>query len=85
MQGAEADNCLSKLPGFILFLLNLRPALDDLSCDQIHAPAGVSGVTHGDDGTSVSDKIDQKTKKVANTRFFLRIFSPAHFDHWKLK
>ena len=42
-------------------------------------------VTHGDHGTSVSDKINQKTKKVANTRFFLRIFFPAHFDHWKLR
>ena len=36
-------------------------------------------------GTSVSDKIDQKTKVGLNTRFFLRIFFPAHFDHWKLR
>ena len=42
-------------------------------------------VTHGDHGTSGSDKIDQKTKNVVNTRFFLRIFFPAHFDHWKLR
>ena len=42
-------------------------------------------VTHGDHGTSVSDKIDQKTKNVVNTRFFLRIFFPAHFDHRKLR
>ena len=42
-------------------------------------------VTHGDHGTSVSDKIDQKTKVGQNTRFFLRIFFPAHFDHWKLR
>ena len=39
-------------------------------------------VTHGDHGTSVSDKIVQKTKNVVNSRFFLRIFFPAHFDHW---
>ena len=32
--------------------------------------------------TSLDQELD---KKVANTRFFLRIFSPAHFDHWKLK
>ena len=42
-------------------------------------------VTHCDHGTSVSDKIVQKTKNVVNTRFFLRFFPPAHFDHWKLK
>ena len=42
-------------------------------------------VTHGDHGTSVSDKIDQKTKNVVNTRFFLRIFFSAHFDHRKLR
>ena len=40
---------------------------------------------HGDNRTSVSDKIDQKTKVGQNTRFFLRIFFPAHFDHWKLR
>ena len=40
---------------------------------------------NGDHGTSVSDKIDQKTKVGQNTRFFLRFFSPAHFDHWKLR
>ena len=40
---------------------------------------------HGDHGTSVSDEIDQKTKYVKSTRFFLRFFSPAHFDHWKLR
>ena len=34
------------------FLLNLRPALDDFSCDQIHAPAGVSGVHPVLDGSS---------------------------------
>ena len=28
-------------------------------------------VTHGDHGSSVSDKIDQKTKNVVDTRFFL--------------
>ena len=39
-------------------------------------------VTHGDHGTSVSDKIDQKTKVGQNTRFFLRIFFPAHSDHY---
>ena len=33
----------------------------------------------------MSEKIDQKTKNVVNTRFFLRIFFPAHFDHWKLR
>ena len=38
-------------------------------------------VTHGDHGTSGSDKIAH----VVNTRFFLRIFFPAHFDHWKLR
>ena len=42
-------------------------------------------VTHGDHGTSVSDKIVQKTKNVVNFRFFLRIFFPAHFYHWKLR
>ena len=42
-------------------------------------------VTHGDHGTSVSDKIVQKTKNVVNFRFFLRIFFPAHFDHRKLR
>ena len=41
-------------------------------------------VTHCDHGTSVSDKIVQKTKNVVNTRFFLRIFSPAYFNHWRL-
>ena len=30
------------------------------------------------------DEIDQKIKYVKSTRFFLRFFSPAHFDHWKL-
>ena len=39
----------------------------------------------GDHGTSVSDEIDQKMKVGQNTRFFLRFFSPAHFDHWKLR
>ena len=39
-------------------------------------------VTHGDHGTSASDKIVQKTKNVVNSRFFLRIFFPAHLDHW---
>ena len=38
-------------------------------------------VTHGDNGTSVSYKIVQKTKNVVDTRFFLRIFFPAHLDH----
>ena len=38
-------------------------------------------VANGDHGTSVSDKIVQKTKNVVDTRFFLRIFSPAHLDH----
>ena len=33
----------------------------------------------------MSDKIDLKTKDGQNTRFFLRIFFPAHFDHWKLR
>ena len=37
---------------------------------------------HGDHGTSVSDEIDQKTKVGQNTRFFLRFFFSAHFDHW---
>ena len=32
--------------------------------------------------TSLDQELD---KKVANTRFFLRIFFPAHFDHWKLR
>ena len=40
---------------------------------------------HGDHGTSVSDEVDQKTKVGKNTRFFLRFFFPAHFDHWKLR
>ena len=31
---------------------------------------------HGDHGTSVSDKIDQKTKVGQNNRLFLRIFFP---------
>ena len=31
------------------------------------------------------DRIVGKTKSVVNTRFFLRIFFPAHFDHWKLR
>ena len=39
----------------------------------------------GDHGTSVSDKIDQKTKVGQNIRFFLRIFFPTHFGHWKLR
>ena len=42
-------------------------------------------VTHGDHGTSGSDKIAQKTKNVVNTRVFLRIFFPAHFDYWTLR
>ena len=42
-------------------------------------------VTNGDHGTSVSDKIVQKIKNVVNSRFFLRIFFPAHFDHRKLR
>ena len=42
-------------------------------------------VTHGDHGTSGSDKIDPKTKNVVDTGFFLRIFFPTHFDHWKLR
>ena len=33
----------------------------------------------------MSDKIDKKTKNVVDTRFFLRIFFPAHFGHWKLR
>ena len=33
----------------------------------------------------MSDEIDQKTKVGQNTRFFLRFFSPAHFDHQKLR
>ena len=33
----------------------------------------------------MSDEIDQKTKVGQNTRLFLRFFSPAHFDHWKLR
>ena len=32
----------------------------------------------------MSDEIDQKAKNVVNIKFFLRIFSPAHFNHWKL-
>ena len=40
---------------------------------------------HGNPETSVSDEIDHKTKIGQNTRFFLKIFSPAHFDHWKLR
>ena len=39
---------------------------------------------HGDHGTSASYEIDQKKKVGQNTRFFLRFFFPAHFDHWKL-
>ena len=31
------------------------------------------------------DEIDQKRKVDQNTWFFLRFFSPAHFDHWKLR
>ena len=31
------------------------------------------------------DKNDQKTKVGQNTTFFLRFFSPAHFDHQKLR
>ena len=42
-------------------------------------------VTYGDHGTSGCDKIEQKTKNVVNTGFFLRIFFPTHFDHWKLR
>ena len=30
------------------------------------------------------DEIDQKMKVGQNTWFFLRFFSPAHFDHWRL-
>ena len=40
---------------------------------------------HGDNGTSVSDEIDQKTKVDKNTIFFLRFFPSAHFEHWKLR
>ena len=29
--------------------------------------------------------IKLKTKNVVNFRFFLRIFFPAHFAHWKLR
>ena len=32
----------------------------------------------------MSDKIVQKIKNVVNSRFFLRIFSPAHLDYRKL-
>ena len=46
---------------------------------------GVSEKFYGDHWNSVSDKIDQKMKVGQNTRFFLRIFFPAHFDHWKLR
>ena len=42
-------------------------------------------VTHGDHGTNGCDKIDQKTKNVVNTGFFLRLFFPTHFDHQKLR
>ena len=42
-------------------------------------------VANGDHGTSVSDKIVQKIKNVVNSRFFLRIFFPAHFDHKMLR
>ena len=42
-------------------------------------------VTNGDHGTSVSGKIVQKIKNVVNSRFFLRIFSPAHLDYRKLR
>ena len=30
-------------------------------------------------------KMDQKTKVDQQCRFFLRIFFPTHFDHWKQK
>ena len=40
---------------------------------------------HGDHVTSMSNEIDQKTKVDQNTRFFLRFFFSAHFDHWKLR
>ena len=33
----------------------------------------------------MSDEIDQKIKVDQNTWFFLRFFSPAHFDHRKLR
>ena len=33
----------------------------------------------------MSDQIDQKMKVGQNTWFFLRFFSPAHFDHRKLR
>ena len=33
----------------------------------------------------MSDEIDQKMKIGQNTWLFLRIFSPTHFDHWKLR
>ena len=33
----------------------------------------------------MSDEIDQKTKVDQNTWVFLRFFSQAHFDHWKLR
>ena len=38
---------------------------------------------HGDQGTSGSDEVNQKTKVVHNHRFFLRIFFLTHFDPWK--
>ena len=45
----------------------------------------VPGGDYGDHGTYVSDEIDQKTKVAETTGFFLRFFSPAHFNHWKLR
>ena len=40
---------------------------------------------HSDHAPRMLNEIDQKTKVDQNTRFFLRFFSPAHFDHWKLR
>ena len=33
----------------------------------------------------MSDEIDQNMKIGQDTWFFLRVFSPAHFVHWKLR
>ena len=65
-----------------LFLRFFPPALfDHWKLRQASCAPG----DQGDNGTGVSDEIDQKMKVDQNTWFFLRFFSQAHFDHWKLR
>ena len=66
-----SSDCTKNCGASVIFSGNFLPAC---------APGN-----HGDHGTSVCDEIDQKTKVDQNNWFFLRFFSPANFDHRKLR